>query len=142
MSPELALKTWRPRLASQVGLSVTSLLPMAISGVMIMVDGDYVFAIFPAATAVTLLLGAFATYISLFNDRLEVRNLGFKTRILLAHVEEVETTYWGIRVSYGRGEVAVGMAVQKSNAAIYSGSHTRADQVAEAIQAAATQLRN
>ena len=97
----------------------------------------------PVAGSVTLVLAALAVWLFVFRPALTltdkdliVRNPWGTRRVPLTDVKGTGGAYAGLRIERRSGSPVTAWAVQKSNAAKWSGKTTRADEVAKAIKAA------
>lgn len=98
----------------------------------------------PLAGFVTLVVAALAVWLFVFRPALTltgtdlvVRNPWGTRRVPLADITGTGGAYTGLRIERRSGTPVTAWAVQKSNAAKWSGTSTRADQVATEIMAAA-----
>jgi hypothetical protein len=98
-------------------------------------------AVFGVLGLVGWVLTALRPYVALTDADLVVRNPLRARRISIGHVSRVAPGYGGLTVTTTGGTQIVAWAVQKSNLAQWTGRHTRADDVAEAINKAVESAR-
>ncbi|GIF65354.1 hypothetical protein Ais01nite_33890 [Asanoa ishikariensis] len=92
---------------------------------------------FGLAAVLVPLLFALRPAVILTGTDVEVRNPLRTRRVPLAEITDAKTGYGGLRIETRDGRAITAWAVQKSNVASWSGRHTRADEVADAIRAQA-----
>lgn len=132
---------FRPKKTSQWGLALVATGPLAISMVMLFVDGELFLWVFPALLSIALLLGAFGTYLELGEEVVKVRNLGFVSTLPLANVVSIEPGYWGTRIEVDSGEAVICMAVQKANGSVALNRSTRADRITAEVESHVARAR-
>jgi hypothetical protein len=137
-------QTWRVTLAGRVvgvvfaAFGLWVLVRAALSGAR---DGfdlaiAYGLGLGLAAVLVPLLI-AVRPSVTLTDTDVEVRNPLRTRRVPLGEIADAKTGYGGLRIETRDGRAVNAWAVQKSNLASWSGRHTRADDVADAIRKAA-----
>ncbi|GAA1844969.1 PH domain-containing protein [Asanoa iriomotensis] len=137
-------QTWRVSPAGRVAgivfiafgawVVVRALLAVARDGLELSLGYALVFGL---AVGLAPMLLALRPAVTLTDTEVEVRNPLRTRRLPLGEVVDAKTGYGGLRIETRDGRAVSAWAVQKSNLASWSGRHTRADEVADAIRKAA-----
>jgi hypothetical protein len=77
----------------------------------------------------------FVLFVALMPDELSVQNRIASTTVPYSDISDVSGGFNGLRITLKHGAIVTAWAVQKSNAARWLGTQTRADDVGDAIMA-------
>jgi hypothetical protein len=132
-------RVWRVRTAGRVGALAATLLWVGVA-TLITAGGKtpgLPFLLWPCAALIALGVwrGAFVPSITLTSDGVVIQNPITRVAVPYAKISHVHPGYYGVRINRLDGPTVTAWAVQKTNAAKWSGAGTRADEVSQAILA-------